>query len=84
MKVQIKATTKKKTKKITMEIEVNDLKDLHAITFQMVNNMINGVESFQHEWKMNKYRYLMEYKNPTDYIEKKIDGKYYRIFKSNL
>lgn len=84
MKIEIKAQRNKKTKRVTMEIEVKDLKDLHVITWQMVNNLINGVEYYQNEWKSNKYWCQMEFVQKSDFIEKQIDGKYYRIYKSNI
>lgn len=70
-----------KKKKISIEIEIKDLKYLELCFNELIEKIRNGNEEAQRTDVFFDYKLNMEYSNRTDYIEKKIDGNYYLIFK---
>lgn len=72
-----------KEKKILIEISIKDLKYLEGCFKELKTIVEEGNEEFEKKDVFYSFKVNMEYPNRTNYIEKKIDGKYYLIFKPN-
>jgi len=60
------------------------MNDLPPVINVMTNRLLNGLQYYENVYQSAKYCYEIEYIENTDYIEKEINGKFYRVFKSNF
>ena len=71
-----------KNKKILIEINIKELKDLDNCLVKIRNSVCEGNEFQEGKYESSKYSVSLEYTEKTDYIEKKIDGVYYQVLKN--
>jgi hypothetical protein len=69
-----------KNKKILIEIDIKDLRDLEICLAKIKNSVCEGNEFQEGKHQTSKYSVSLEYTEKTDFIEKKIDGTYYQVF----
>ena len=69
-----------KSKKILIEIDIKDLRDLEVCLAKIKNSVCDGNELQSGKFQTAKYTVSLEYTEKTDFIEKKIDGTYYQVF----
>ena len=70
-----------KEKKLSIEISIKDLKYLEECFKELKEVIENGNEEFEKSDIFYNFKVNMEYPERTNYIEQKIEGTYYLIFK---
>jgi hypothetical protein len=70
-----------KEKKISIEISIKNFNRLELCFKEIIEVVANGNEVFEKDDIFYNFKVNMEYPEKPDYIEQKIDGKYYLIFK---
>ena len=74
---------RQKDKKILIEITLTDLKDLHSCLKEINDKICEGQEYQKGKVFTASYSGSICFLEKTDFIEKEIDGVFYRIFKTN-
>ena len=69
-----------KKKKILIEIDIKNLKDLDNCLVKIRNGICEGVEFQEGKYESSNYSVSLQYTEKSDFIEKKIDGVYYQVF----
>ena len=74
---------RKKHKKILIEIILTDLDDLQSCLSEIKDKIYEGQEYQNGKVFTASYNGSIAFLESSDFIEKEIDGVFYRIFKTN-
>lgn len=84
MKTQISMQPPKKKFLVTIELDLEKVKDIEWALKQATQAILNGNQEFSTQIGDSKFTLNCQFEPETDYSEKKINDKWYRVYPSSM